>query len=180
MATWYTNTPKSWKEKGWSGPGGEMLFFLKVSVFNQVIFISSFVVRVQNFGLQRQVKKNGAWGGEFFSLACKVQNIINEDVILKGGVNYFFYCIFLLLITSCNLSISFWISLIRLGFIGPTCDRGRALVHFSNECHSGLWFTEKLCPFFRSNLPSSSLLSRVSSMNVHSPVHRCLCAILSV
>lgn len=34
-----------------------MLFFLKVSVFNQVIFISSFVVRVQSVGLQRQVRE---------------------------------------------------------------------------------------------------------------------------
>lgn len=29
--------------------------------------------------------------GEFFSLTFKVQNIINEDVILKGGVNDFLF-----------------------------------------------------------------------------------------
>ena len=52
-----------------------MLFFLKVSVFNQVIFISSFVVRVQNFGLQRQVKKIVLGEERFFHWLAKYRTL---------------------------------------------------------------------------------------------------------
>lgn len=82
---------------------GRNVILLKVSVFNQVIFISFFAVRLHSFGLQRQVrekerrvKQSGEQlvVGELFRnflLACKVQKIINEDDSLKGEVNLLFF-----------------------------------------------------------------------------------------
>lgn len=43
------------KEMGWAR--GRNVILLKVSVFNQVIFISLFVAGVHSFGLQRQVRR---------------------------------------------------------------------------------------------------------------------------
>lgn len=45
------------ERKGMEWARGRNVILLKVSVFNQVIFISLFVVKVHSSGLQRQVRK---------------------------------------------------------------------------------------------------------------------------
>lgn len=57
MATWYTNTPSVMekRERGIEQARGCCVILLKVCVFNWLIFISSFVVRVHISGLHRQV-----------------------------------------------------------------------------------------------------------------------------
>lgn len=137
MATWYTNTPKSWKEREWSGA---TCYSLKSQFFNQVIFISSFVVRVHSFGLQRQVRKKWCsveMVGEVFRnfcLACKARKMINGNVSLRADIELVISFAFSLLPlrVTCNFSVS-WITLTKHTYIG-------------NECHSGLWFIDTHAP----------------------------------
>lgn len=120
---------------------GRNVILLKVSVFNHVIFISLFVVRVNSFGLQRQVRQK--WcsqmrlkqsvkqlmvGQLFRNFLLAFHEIISE--FERGGkISYF------ILFLGCRVLV---ICLYSEFPLPAACDCGCALVHFSNKCHTGL------------------------------------------
>lgn len=159
MATWYTNTPKSWGKKEWGGCGWNVILlkvlFKKKKKKNQVIFIPSFAVRVHSFGLQRQVRENccaerrAGQKTRNFSLACEVQNMITEMISLKGGVHFFsnaFCSLFLCRLLKICLYPEWGRQIVPLLPWPAVYDFGCSLVHFSCECYSGLLLTDNHAP----------------------------------
>lgn len=64
------------ERKGLEWARGRSVILLKVSVSNQVIFISLFVVGAHSFGLQRQVRKKRCFEWEVAGSRRLIYNVL--------------------------------------------------------------------------------------------------------
>lgn len=148
------------ERKGMEWARGRSVILLKVSDFNQVIFICLFVVRVHSFGLQRQVRMKRCSGRisecgkqlvvaelNLFQSFTFIQPFNSTTVYLRSRPSDWWVCWFTLNTlkhshSTPTLNLCIVSAVTSCAIVDTVCDCSHALVLFSDERQSGLWVND--------------------------------------